>query len=105
MPGDKFRWACTSGMFRNMDGQPDSTLKTISDYGFQGVEAHWTVGTKLRQRDGAEAPHGQVQYCVCELLGLEATTIIPRNRKRFAPPWQTISLWRETMSPCAAAAC
>ena len=39
MPGDKFRWACTSGMFRNLDGQPDSTLKTISDYGFQGVEA------------------------------------------------------------------
>jgi len=39
MPGDKFRWACTSGMFRNMDGQPDSTLQTISEYGFQGVEA------------------------------------------------------------------
>ncbi len=39
MPGDKFRWACTSGMFRVMDGQPDSTLKMISDYGFQGVEA------------------------------------------------------------------
>jgi sugar phosphate isomerase/epimerase len=39
MPGDKFRWACTSGMFRNLEGQPDSTLKMISDYGFQGVEA------------------------------------------------------------------
>jgi sugar phosphate isomerase/epimerase len=39
MPGDKFRWACTSGMFRNMGGQPNYTLKTISDYGFQGVEA------------------------------------------------------------------
>jgi inosose dehydratase len=39
MSGDKFRWSCTSGMFRKMDGQPDATLKTISENGFQGVEA------------------------------------------------------------------
>jgi inosose dehydratase len=39
MPGDKFRWACTSGMFRKLDGQPDSTLKMLSDYGFHGIEA------------------------------------------------------------------
>ena len=39
MTGDKFRWACTSGMFRSLDGQPDSTLKMISDYGYHGIEA------------------------------------------------------------------
>ena len=39
MSGDKFRWSCTSGMFRKMDGQPDATLKMISENGFQGVEA------------------------------------------------------------------
>jgi sugar phosphate isomerase/epimerase len=39
MPGDKFRWACTSGMFKAMDGQPDSTLKMVAAYGFEGLEA------------------------------------------------------------------
>jgi hypothetical protein len=39
MAGDKFRWACTSGMFRPLPGQPDATLKMLSDYGFQGIEA------------------------------------------------------------------
>jgi sugar phosphate isomerase/epimerase len=39
MTGDKFRWACTSGMFRSLPDQPDSTLKMLSDYGFQGIEA------------------------------------------------------------------
>ena len=50
MPGDRFRWACTSGMFRNLEGQPDSTLKTISDYGFPGTRSHPAVGTELRPR-------------------------------------------------------
>jgi inosose dehydratase len=39
MAGDKFRWACTSGMFSKLDGQPDSTLKMVSENGFHGVEA------------------------------------------------------------------
>jgi len=39
MPGDKFRWACTSGMFRPLPNQPDDTLKMLSDYGYQGIEA------------------------------------------------------------------
>jgi len=38
MAGDKFRWACTSGMFRSLPNQPDDTLKMLSDYGFQGIE-------------------------------------------------------------------
>jgi len=38
-PGDKFRWSCTSGMFRSLDHQPDATLKAISQNGFQGIEA------------------------------------------------------------------
>jgi inosose dehydratase len=37
-PGDKFRWACTSGMFRSLPNQPDDTLKMVSDYGFEGLE-------------------------------------------------------------------
>jgi inosose dehydratase len=39
MAGDKFRWACTSGMFRPLPNQPDDTLKMLADYGFQGIEA------------------------------------------------------------------
>jgi inosose dehydratase len=39
MPGDRFRWACTSGMFRTMPNQPDDTLKMLSNYGYQGIEA------------------------------------------------------------------
>jgi inosose dehydratase len=39
MAGDKFRWACTSSMFRSLPNQPDDTLKMLSDYGFQGIEA------------------------------------------------------------------
>jgi sugar phosphate isomerase/epimerase len=39
MPGDKFRWACTSGMFRPLTPQPKATLETIALYGFHGLEA------------------------------------------------------------------
>lgn len=39
LPGDKFRWACTSGMFRALTPQPQATLQTISKYGFHGLEA------------------------------------------------------------------
>jgi len=40
MPGDKFRWACTYGMFRSLPHQPDDTLKMLADYGFQGLECN-----------------------------------------------------------------
>jgi len=39
LPGDKFRWACTSGMFSRLTPQPDATLQTIARYGFHGLEA------------------------------------------------------------------
>jgi inosose dehydratase len=39
LPGDKFRWACTSGMFRALTPQPRATLQTIAKYGFHGLEA------------------------------------------------------------------
>lgn len=39
LPGDKFRWACTSGMFSRMTPQPQATLHTIATYGFHGLEA------------------------------------------------------------------
>jgi inosose dehydratase len=38
-PGDKFRWACTSGMFRALTPQPQATLATIARHGFHGLEA------------------------------------------------------------------
>jgi inosose dehydratase len=44
-PGDKFRWACTSGMFKDLPNQPDDTLKLLSEYGFEGLEC----STKLEQ--------------------------------------------------------
>ena len=39
LPGDRFRWACTSGMFAALKPQPEATLATISKYGFHGLEA------------------------------------------------------------------
>src|SRR5919197_336467 len=39
VPGDKFRWACTSGMFSRLTPQPQATLHTIAAYGFHGLEA------------------------------------------------------------------
>ena len=39
LPGDKFRWSCTSGMFARMTPQPQATLQTIAKYGFHGLEA------------------------------------------------------------------
>jgi sugar phosphate isomerase/epimerase len=39
LPGDKFRWACTSGMFRVLNPQPEITLQMIAKYGFHGLEA------------------------------------------------------------------
>jgi inosose dehydratase len=39
MAGDKFRWACTSGMFRPLPNLPDDALKMLSDHGFHGIEA------------------------------------------------------------------
>lgn len=48
MPGDKFKWACTSGMFRVMPNQPDDTLKLLSDYGYQGVEASMALESSCK---------------------------------------------------------
>jgi sugar phosphate isomerase/epimerase len=39
LPGDRFRWACTSGMFSRLTPQPEATLQTIERYGFHGLEA------------------------------------------------------------------
>jgi hypothetical protein len=39
LPSDRFRWACTSGMFSRMTPQPQATLQTIAKYGFHGLEA------------------------------------------------------------------
>ncbi len=40
LPGDRFRWACTSGMFRELTPQPEATLKNVAKYGFHGLEAY-----------------------------------------------------------------
>jgi sugar phosphate isomerase/epimerase len=38
MAGDKFRWACTSGFFAELQPQPEATFKALANYGFHGIE-------------------------------------------------------------------